>query len=272
MRGRRAGRAAAMTLVVMQTICVLAPLGVVVAWACTSAWPWPDLVPSSFSARGLEELFAPSQQLVPTLVRSVGIALAVALVATSAATLAARALVHHAYVGREVFRFATVLPFIIPSTVFAMGVQMAFIRAGLAGTFVGVIVAHAIVALPYAVVIMVEVTEAAGSRLEEQARTLGAGPMRAFFEVQLPLLLPGLLSAATMSYIVSFSQYFLTLLVGGGAVKTLALTMFPYLASGDRTIASAYGVVFMVATLAVFLVFELVLRRVVSRPTDYFEG
>ena len=75
-----------------------------------------------------------------------------------------------------------------------------------------------------------------------------------------------------MSYILSFSQYFLTLLIGGGAVKTLALTMFPYLASGDRTIASAYGVVFMVATLAVFLLFEVLLKRHASRGTDYFDG
>ena len=120
--------------------------------------------------------------------------------------------------------------------------------------------------------IMTDVTEAAGTRLEEQARVLGAGPFSTLVHVQLPLLLPGVLSASAMSYILSFSQYFLTLLIGGGAVKTLALTMFPYLASGDRTIASAYGVVFMVATLAVVLLFEVLLKRHASRGTDYFDG
>lgn len=260
------------TFVVLHLACVLLPLGVVVAWAFTSSWPWPDLLPQSFSERGLAEIFAPTQKLAHVLAQSVGVALAVAALSTLVASLAARALTHHRFFGREAFRFATVLPFLIPTTVFAMGVQVAFIRAGLAGTVAGVVLAHTIVALPYAMTIMTDVTEAAGTRLEEQARVLGAGPFSTLVHVQLPLLLPGVLSASAMSYILSFSQYFLTLLIGGGAVKTLALTMFPYLASGDRTIASAYGVVFMVATLAVFLLFEVLLKRHASRGTDYFDG
>ena len=59
---------------------------------------------------------------------------------------------------------------------------------------------------------------------------------------------------------------------GAGKVKTLALVMFPYLASGDRTIASAYGVVFIAATLAVFLLFEVLLRKQTAREIDYFNG
>ena len=153
-----------------------------------------------------------------------------------------------------------------------MGVQVAFIRAGLAGTVAGVVLAHSIVALPYAALIMADAMEAAGSRLEEQARVCGAGGARAWLTVILPMLSPSLLSAASMSYILSFSQYFLTLLVGSGKVKTLALVMFPYLASGDRTIASAYGVVFIAATLAVFLLFEVLLRKQTAREIDYFNG
>ena len=55
-------------------------------------------------------------------------------------------------------------------------------------------------------------------------------------------------------------------------MKPLALVMFPYLASGDRTIASAYGVVFIAATLAVFLLFEVLLRKQTAREIDYFNG
>lgn len=119
---------------------------------------------------------------------------------------------------------------------------------------------------------MVDCMEAAGSRLEEQARLCGAGSARTWATVILPVLAPSLLSAASMSYILSFSQYFITLLVGAGKVKTLALVMFPYLAGGDRTIASAYGVVFLAATLIVFLLFEVLLRKQASREIDYFNG
>ena len=71
----------------------------------------------------------------------------------------------------------------------------------------------------------------------------------------------GIMSSLSMCYIMSFSQYFLTLLVGGGRVQTFVLVLFPYLSGGDRTIACAYSLVFLAVTFAVFLAFELVLRR-----------
>lgn len=254
-------------------VCVFVPLLVIVAWAFSSSWPWPSLVPEAFSSRGLEEIFAPSQHLGAVLAQSIGIALAVAILSTAVAAFASRALAFYQFKGKSLFRFSTVLPFLIPATVFAMGVQVLFIHAGLAGTVVGVVIAHTIVALPYAIAILGDVMAAAGTRLEQQARIAGAGRFRAFIHVQLPLLLPGILSASAMSYILSFSQYFLTLLIGGGAVRTFAVTMFPYLASGDRTIASAYGVVFLAVTFGVFLLFELLIKRFTPRfDNDYFNG
>ncbi|MCP2076704.1 putative spermidine/putrescine transport system permease protein [Adlercreutzia equolifaciens subsp. celatus DSM 18785] len=262
----------ARALVALQALCVLGPVAIIVVWAFTASWPWPSLLPETLSARGIEELFGPAQRAGEVLGDSVGIALATAALTTAVATLAGRALSHYRFFGREALRFAVLLPFLIPATVFAMGVQVAFIRAGLAGTVAGVVLAHSIVALPYAALIMADAMEAAGSRLEEQARVCGAGGARTWLTVILPMLSPSLLSAASMSYILSFSQYFLTLLVGAGKVKTLALVMFPYLASGDRTIASAYGVVFIAATLAVFLLFEVLLRKQTAREIDYFNG
>ncbi len=269
---RRKRNGAAWALVALQALCVVGPVAIIVLWAFTSAWPWPLLFPETFTTRGVEELFGPSQRLGEVLATSVGIALACALLTVVVATMAAAALSRYRFCGRDVARFAVLVPFLIPATVFAMGVQVAFLRAGLSGTVVGVVVCHAIVALPYAALIMVDAMQAAGSRLEDQARLCGAGPVRVWATVTAPTLAPALLSAASMSYILSFSQYFLTLLVGAGKVKTLALVMFPYLSSGDRTIASAYGIVFLAATLAVFLLFEVLLRRQVSREIDYFNG
>ena len=98
-------------------------------------------------------------------------------------------------------------------------------------------------------------TRAVGIALEEQARVLGAGSFQAFRRTTLPMLVPVILSAVSMSYIVSFSQYFLTLLLGGGRVKTFAVVMGSYLQSG-RNIACIYSILFMGITLLVFAVFE----------------
>lgn len=253
----------ARAFVAVHALAVLAPLSVIAVWSVSAAWPWPGLLPTGFTGRGLELVFSGSQGAGLACVGlSAGIALASAGLATCAGALAARAVCCHAWRGRRLFEFATLLPFLIPSTVFAMGVQVAFIRLGWVGTAGGVVLCHAVVALPYATALMCDVTRAAGTRLEEAARTLGAGRLRTLVHVTLPGVAPGVVSALSMGYIVSFSQYFLTLLVGGGKVRTFALVLFPYLAGGDRTVAAAYGVVFIAVTFAVFALFELLLRRV----------
>lgn len=248
--------------VAIQLLIVFAPLSVIAAWAFASNWPWPDLLPSGFSLRGIEQVLLDGRGAgFSIMLGSVGIALACAVLTTAVAVMAARAVVCYSWRGRNAFSFALMIPFLIPATVFAMGVQVLFIKAGVARTVFGVVLAHAIVALPYACTIMIEVTRAAGTRLEDAAATLGAPPSARLVHVTLPALLPGILSSLSMSYILSFSQYFLTLLIGGGAVKTFAVTMFPYLGGGDRTVAAAYGIVFISVTLAVFLLFEWLLKR-----------
>lgn len=265
----RASRA----FLVIYFLCIFIPIATVFVWAFVDAWPWPDLVPQAFSTRGLEEIFNTYSPNGFVLLQSVLIAFAVSALSVIIGTLTARALVDYEFPGRELFRYLTVLPFLVPVTVFAMGIQVAFIRMGLANTVLGVIIAHTVVAMPYATFIMYDVTAAAGTQLEEQAKVLGAGLWQRIVHVTIPQLLPGILSAASMAYIVSFSQYFLTLLVGGGTVKTFAVVMFPYLASGDRTIACAYGAVFLLVTFAVFLLFETLLRRLgFKRQQSLFGG
>ena len=91
---------------------------------------------------------------------------------------------------------------------------------------------------------------------------LGADPWRAFFQVTLPALLPGILSSMSMGFILSYSQYFSTLLVGGGRVKTLALVLVPYIQSGDRALSAVYSVVFVGSALLVFFVFEALIYHI----------
>lgn len=67
-----------------------------------------------------------------------------------------------------------------------------------------------------------------------------------------------------MAYIISYSQYFTTLLAGGGKIKTLALVMVPYIQSGDRALASIYAAVFVGSAIIVFFVFEAIINRIVK--------
>lgn len=261
------------TLIGIELALVLVPLGIIVLWAFTNAWPWPNLLPQDLSLRGVEQVFSGRQNMgASMLLLSIGIALACAVITTAVAALACRALCLYRWHGRNAFQFASLLPFIIPSTVFAMGVQVVFLQVGLARTVPGVILAHCIVALPYAMIIMTDITSAAGTQREEAAKTLGAGPLQMIWHITIPQLLPGIISSLSMCYIMSFSQYFLTLLVGGGKVQTFVLMLFPYLSGSDRTIACAYSTVFLLITFAVFFIFELLLRRFGVREEESLYG
>lgn len=259
----------ARTLVAFQILLALAPTCVVAVWAFADSWPWPNALPEAFSTRGLDlVLSGGAGGGLDSLLLSIGIGLVVAVFTTAVGAMAARAITLHVWKGQVAFEFFTFLPFLVPATVFAMGIQIVFIRLGLAGSLLGVVLVHSIVALPYAVAIMLDVTRAAGRRMEDAARTLGASWPRVLVQVTIPALAPGIISSMSMCYIISLSQYFLTLLVGAGRVRTFALVLFPYLTAGDRTVAGAYGLAFLVTTFAIFLLSEVLLVRL----RDAMEG
>lgn len=249
---------------------IIIPFTVITVWSFTGRWAWPRLFPESFSLRGVQELFGGYSGALQVLCSSILISLVVAFLAVIIGMMTARALVFYDFHGKELIRFGAILPIIIPGTVFAMGIHVILIRLGLADNVCGVILVHLICALPYSIKIMTDNTAAFGRRLEEQALVLGAPPGIVMTNITLPSLLPGIISSASLAYILSFSQYFITLIIGGGKVKTFSMMMVPYLQSGDRTIASAYSLVFVGSALLIFIIFEKASKKFCKNESEYF--
>ena len=229
------------------------PLLLLVMWSVTARMPWPQLFPTSFSQRGIQELLRPGNQLPRLLISSVSLSLGVAIWSVVVAFLTSRALLKISKFLRKIIIVLALLPMFVPGTVFGMGIHTTLIQLGLTSRPIGVMLVHSIFTIPYATILLVNGAEQLGTKLEETAKTSGASIWQTFSKVTFPLLLPEILSALMMSYIVSFSQYFLTLIIGGGKVKTFALIMYPYLESNDRTIASLFGLVFLLFTLVIFV-------------------
>lgn len=228
--------------------------------------------PAEIFVRAVNGILRNRQQLVRLCMSSLFISASVAFLSVVIGTMTARALeCYELFLESGCFSFMSMLPFLVPGTVFAMGVQITFIKCGLSGTVQGVIIVHLICSLPYAVTLMQDGTRAMGVKLEEQARVLGAGALQAFFKVTLPNLFPVMLSAFSMAFVVSFSQYFLTLMIGGGNVKTFAIVMVPYLGSGERNFASIYSVIFLVIMLLVFGILEWIVGRFTkAQEVEYY--
>ena len=257
--GIRESKAANM-VIYFAALCILVPLLILPVWIFFGRWQWPELFPSAFSLRALKSMFSDAG-MVEVLFSSVMLSACVAILATLTGIMAARALVLYDFRGKKLVSFFSMLPMIVPSASFAMGVHVVFLRMGLGDTWTGLLLVHLIYSVPYTVSIMTDITAMAGDRLELQAQVLGVSPLKAFWHVSLPVMMPGVLSSLSMAYIVSFSQYFLTLLIGGGRVRTLSVVMVPYIQSGDRTVASAYATLFIMTLTIVFGVMELFARR-----------
>lgn len=252
-----AGSSAILRAAVLLTAAVIIiPVLLTAVWSVTGRWPWPGLTPETYTLRAVRELFFGANPIGELLASSMAIGASVAAAGTVIALMAARATEIYRVKVRGLVEFGSMLPLLVPGTVFAMGIQVTLIRMGLAGSAAGVILVHLVAALPYCMTIMLDMTAAVGASLEEQAAVLGAAPLRAFAEVSLPQLMPGVLSSMSMAFIISYSQYFTTLLAGGGRVRTFAMVLVPYIQSGDRALSAAYSVVFVGSALVVFAIFK----------------
>ena len=151
-----------------------------------------------------------------------------------------------------------------------MGVHIFFIKLKLANTYIGVIIINILPCIPYAVRIIGDMYKLIGDKLEIQAKMLGASKIDIFRYVTLPLLLPSILGASSMCFIIVFSQYFLTMLIGGGTVITYPMIMFPYIQSGDRVIASMYSIVFLGVSIIVLILIEKRIKSYYKNSINLF--
>jgi putative spermidine/putrescine transport system permease protein len=90
--------------------------------------------------------------------------------------------------------------------------------------------------------------------VEEAAASLGAAPLTVFYRVTLPLMAPGILSAAALSFLVSFDEVVITLFMAGPRVTTLPVEMFRHLDSRSDPLIAAISVLLIFLTLGVVLV------------------
>ena len=86
---------------------------------------------------------------------------------------------------------------------------------------------------------------------EHQARTLGANKFKTFYLITLPAIAPGMVVAALFAFLVSWSQYLLTFLIGAGKIMTLPLLVFSTASSGNPALTAALSIVFIFPTILI---------------------
>jgi putative spermidine/putrescine transport system permease protein len=243
-------RGLVVTLIVASVLLPLLPL---LLWSFADRWFYPSLWPAAWTAAAWRYVASPSSQVAAALFTSTIVALAVVAICVPVGLPAARALALHRFRGRNMVEWLLLLPIVVPTLVVAMGIQIALIRLGLADTLPGVVAVHLASALPYFVLVMTGVFANYSTDLEATARTLGASPWRTLWHVTLPAILPGLVVAAMFTFLVSWSQYITTVLVGGGRIVTLPMVLFPLISSANHGAAAAVSIVFVLPAVVILV-------------------
>ena len=183
------------------------------------------------------------------------------LLATTLGIMAALGLSRPYMPFRKVIMAIMISPLIVPLIITASGVFFFFAKLNLVATFTGLIFAHTILGLPFVVITVTATLVGYDHNLTRAAASLGGGPVRNFFKVEMPLILPGVISGALFAFITSFDEVVIVLFVGGPEQFTLPRQMW----SGIRqeispTILSAATILVIISILLLTTV-ELLRRR-----------
>ncbi|WP_417248614.1 ABC transporter permease [Celeribacter sp.] len=240
---------------------ILGPFIPLIIQSFAFRWAWPDLLPSTWWLEQREKsmfplawdyVLSPYSNLWEATVNTVVIGLVVTFICLAISLPAAKVLARDQFRGKNAFEFFLSLPLIVPEAAIGIALLMIFIHLGLAGTYVGIVIAHLIPTIPYMVRMLTSVYQGLGRDFEEQAMILGASPLQVLRLVTLPMLLPGVVAGALFTFLVSTNIFLLTFFLGQGKVITLPTLLFSKISSGTLD-ASAAGLALIVTVPGIIL-------------------
>lgn len=195
---------------------------------------------------------------------SMGQSLVIALAATTLATLLGTACGIGVWkLGGRLsagIRALMVLPAVIPPVVYALGIYRLWIDMRLLDSFTGVIIAHAMMGLPYVVITVSAALSGFDPRLEEAAAGLGAGPLARLRLVVLPIIAPGVFSGGLFAFMTSWDELIVVLFIASRRISTLPRQIWDGINEDLDPSIAAVAVLLVVLSAGLLLV-DLVLRR-----------
>ena len=170
---------------------------------------------------------------------STQVALLTTVFATVLGFLASLALVRGRFRGKGVIYAFLLSPTIVPTIITAIGLYFFFVRLKATGSILAMALGHTVLALPVVVIIIAATLQGFDARFEQAALSLGASRLTALRRVTLPLIMPGVLSAALFAFLTSFDELLIPLFLSGVEVQTLTVRVWNSLRlEVDPTIAA----------------------------------
>ncbi len=219
-----------------------------------------SLDPDGYSLKHYRDFFSnPDWQ--NAMWNSIKIAPVATVISVSLGTLAAIGLSQPHVPARRAIMAILISPMIVPLIISAAGMYFFYSKINLAGTYWGVVLAHAALGIPFVIITVTATLVGFDRSLTRAAANMGADPVTTFFRVQMPLILPGVISGALFAFITSFDEVVVVIFVGSAKQQTLPWQMFTGLREQISPTILAVATILVAVSIVLLTIVELLRRR-----------
>ena len=239
---------------------IFGPLANLLLWTVAEKWYVPHVLPLQYGVSFWQKVFSPRGNAMESLSNSILVAVLTVIVSLALAIPAGYALARLKLPWRGVILLAFLIPQAFPNLTVYVNIARLFYQFNLNGTIAGVVIVHATHGLVYAVWIATAAFSAIELELEQAARSVGASALRAFWDVTLPLAMPGLMASAIFVFLESLDEFTGSYFVGAPDVNMLPLLLYTASSGGNYQIASITALLLLIPSIAFMFLVERFLK------------
>ena len=236
------------------------PLLNMVMLAFANKYEVPHVFPEQLGFKWWGYIFS-QKSLVSSMIQSFVIAIITTLVSMVFCIPAAYSIARFKYKGRKMFMLSFLLTNAFPKLGIYTSVAVLFYKYGLMGTYPGVVIIHMINSMMFMVWLPASAFRSVHRQQEEAARDVGAGPIRTFFKVTLPMAMPGISVATLYTFLGSMEEAQGTMLVGMGRIQTMPVAMYGIILDSS---AIQIGAVFAILLILPSIVMIFLMRKYIG--------
>lgn len=215
---------------------------------------------SGFSLRWYDE-FLTSPAWRQALMNSCIVSPFATLLAMALGTPAAVGLTRMDFPGKALLTAVLISPMVVPVVIVGVATYLVFAPIGLTGSYVGLIMVHAALGVPFVVTTVSATLQGFDFNLVRAAASLGANPLTTFFKVTLPLVAPGVISGGLFAFGTSFDEVVVTLFLAGPEQTTLPRQMFSGIRENISPTIAAVATILTVLSTLMLITLEWLRRR-----------
>lgn len=224
---------------------------------------WLIFPPPGWTLQWYRDLFADPRWLESAWT-SFRIAVIVTILSVLLGLVTSFGLVRGKFLFRDALKALFLTPMILPVVVLAVALYAFFLRIGLAGTMVGFVISHLVLALPFSILSISNALEGFDKSIEDAAVLCGASPLEAKIRVTLPAISHGLFSAAVFSFLTSWDEVVVAIFMSSPTLQTLPVKVWATLRQDLTPVVAAASTLLILLTV-LLMALGAIVRKVLKQ-------